>query len=76
VAARWTSAGVNPAPLNMARLVDGSAPGRAGGGGVERSDRLFSSIANGSSLRLVVEKQDELAMAAHGYWIAVLRRRI
>jgi len=42
---------------------------------VERSDRLFDQIANGPSLRLVVDATDEEAMIRHGYWVATLRGR-
>ena len=43
---------------------------------VERSDRVFTSIADGPSLRLVVAGEDEDAMVRHGYWVAALRNRI
>ncbi|MGW4905943.1 hypothetical protein [Streptomyces sp. NPDC004270] len=42
---------------------------------VERSDALFDSIAEGSSLRFVVEEADEAEMVRHGYWVATLRNR-
>ncbi|MFF4312290.1 hypothetical protein [Streptomyces sp. NPDC001507] len=42
---------------------------------VERSDALFDSIAEGSSLRFVVDEADEAEMVRHGYWVATLRNR-
>lgn len=39
-------------------------------------DELFDSIKKGPSLRLVVDQDDEIAMAGHGYWVAQLRGRI
>jgi hypothetical protein len=43
---------------------------------VARSDTLFRSIRSGSSLRYVVDRDDEIAMVGHGYWVATLRHRI
>jgi hypothetical protein len=58
-------------------LADGEPlPHRFDGLTVERSDRLFDSIQDGPSLRLVVDATDEVAMVEHGYWVATLRRRI
>lgn len=51
-------------------------PPRFAGMIVERSDQVFTSIADGPSLRLVVGESDEAAMVEHGYWVAVLRNRI
>ena len=51
-------------------------PPRFAGMVVERSDQVFTSIAEGPSLRLVVGKSDEAAMVEHGYWVGVLRNRI
>ena len=42
---------------------------------VERSDRLFRSISDGPSLRLVLDADDEVTMVRHGYWVAGLRGR-
>ncbi len=42
---------------------------------VERADALFESIANGSSMRLVLKENDEKEMVRHGYWVASLRNR-
>ncbi|MFD3495877.1 hypothetical protein ACFWWB_35860 [Streptomyces sp. NPDC058690] len=42
---------------------------------VERTDALFGSIAEGPSLRFVVDKSDEVEMVRHGYWVATLRNR-
>jgi hypothetical protein len=46
------------------------------GADVERSDKLFDRIANGPSLRLVVDTADEETMIRHGYWVATLRGRL
>jgi hypothetical protein len=43
---------------------------------VERTDRLFDQIANGPSLRLVVDGINEASMIQHGYWVARLRNRL
>jgi hypothetical protein len=43
---------------------------------VARSDRLFGSIRSGASLRYIVDREDEVSMIEHGYWVAVLRHRI
>jgi hypothetical protein len=43
---------------------------------VARNDSLFGSIQSGSSLRYVVEPDDEISMIEHGYWVATLRHRI
>jgi len=51
-------------------------PARFKGAAVERSDALFDSVAEGPSLRLVVDEDDEATMVRHGYWVATLRRRI
>lgn len=51
-------------------------PQRFAGRVVARSDELFRSVNDGPSLRLVVPASDEVAMVEHGYWVAVLRRRI
>ncbi|GAA1992818.1 hypothetical protein [Kitasatospora viridis] len=42
---------------------------------VERTDALFESIADGSSVRLVLEESAEDEMVRHGYWVAALRNR-
>lgn len=42
---------------------------------VKSNDELFDSIKQGPSLRLVVQPNDEAAMAAHGVWVASLRNR-
>ncbi|WP_326593900.1 hypothetical protein [Streptomyces brevispora] len=42
---------------------------------VERTDALFDSIAEGRSMRFVVDKTDEVEMVRHGYWVATLRNR-
>ena len=51
-------------------------PPRFRGAEVERSDQLFDRIANGPSLRLVVDGTDEESMIRHGYWVAGLRNRL
>ncbi len=43
---------------------------------VARSDNLFRSIQSGASLRYVVDREDEVSMIEHGYWVAALRHRI
>jgi hypothetical protein len=43
---------------------------------VARSDSLFRSIQSGSSLRYVVEREDEISMIEYGYWVAMVRHRI
>ncbi|MEH0446423.1 hypothetical protein QA811_22790 [Streptomyces sp. B21-102] len=59
-----------------AQLREGdSLPDRFTGRVVERSDALFDSIAEGSSLRFVVGEADEAEMVRHGYWVATLRNR-
>ncbi|MFF3130148.1 hypothetical protein [Streptomyces mirabilis] len=59
-----------------AQLRDGdSLPDRFGDRVVERSDALFDSITEGSSLRFVVGEADEAEMVRHGYWVATLRNR-
>jgi hypothetical protein len=42
---------------------------------VERLDKLFDTVANGPSLRLVVDNDDDEAMIRHGYWAAILKGR-
>jgi hypothetical protein len=51
-------------------------PGRFAGKTVARSDEVFDSIREGASLRLVVDKPDEVEMVRHGYWVARLRGRV
>lgn len=59
-----------------AQLRDGDPlPDRFDARVVERSDALFDSIAEGSSLRYVVDEADEAEMVRHGYWVATLRNR-
>jgi hypothetical protein len=58
-------------PSDASRL-----PRRFNNSVVERSDAIFTSIAKGPSLRLVVGDHEELAMVQHGHWVAVLRHRI
>jgi hypothetical protein len=53
-----------------------SLPPRLQGATVARADRLFRSIDNGPSLRIVVGHDDEVDMVRHGYWVARLRGRI
>jgi hypothetical protein len=43
---------------------------------VKRTDQLFDQIANGPSLRVVLEAADEDDMVRHGYWVARLRNRL
>lgn len=43
---------------------------------VSRADRIFSGIANGPSLRVVVERDDERAMAAFGIQVGLVRGRL
>ncbi|WP_329492671.1 hypothetical protein [Kitasatospora herbaricolor] len=50
-------------------------PDRFSGHVVERADALFESIAQSSSVRLVLEEGDEEEMVRHGYWVASLRNR-
>ena len=42
---------------------------------VRRADELFWTIVDGPSLRLVLQGTDEVAMVAHGFWVATLRGR-
>ncbi|MGW2444974.1 hypothetical protein [Streptomyces sp. NPDC001675] len=59
-----------------AQLRDGDPlPDRFRGRMVERTDALFDSIADGSSVRLVVAESNEVEMVRHGYWVATLRNR-
>ncbi|MER5913724.1 hypothetical protein ABT124_25380 [Streptomyces sp. NPDC001982] len=59
-----------------AQLRDGdSLPDRFRDRVVERTDALFDSIAEGSSMRFVVAESDEAEMVRHGYWVATLRNR-
>lgn len=51
-------------------------PSRFHSADVQRSDQLFDQIANGPSLRLVVDDTDEESMIRHGYWVATLRNRL
>lgn len=51
-------------------------PARFRGVQVERADKLFDQIANGPSLRIVVDTEDEEVMIRHGYWVARLRNRL
>jgi hypothetical protein len=50
-------------------------PARFRNSQVERLDKLFGQVANGPSLRLVVDPDDEETMIRHGYWVATLRGR-
>jgi hypothetical protein len=60
-----------------ALLKEGSAlPDRLDTAHVARSDTLFRSIQSGRSLRYVVDREDEISMIEHGYWVAMLRHRI
>ncbi|MFE4621849.1 hypothetical protein [Streptomyces mirabilis] len=60
-----------------AQLQDGDmVPARFQHQTVERTDALFDSIAVGRSLRLVVNKSDEVDMVRHGYWAATLRNSV
>lgn len=43
---------------------------------VERADRVFRTIENGPSLRLIVQQDDEVEMIRHGYWVGRVRGRI
>lgn len=42
---------------------------------IERTDALFDSIAEGRSMRFVIDESDEIEMVRHGYWVATLRNR-
>lgn len=60
-----------------ALLAEGSAlPPRFHYATVERADRVFRSIENGPSLRLIVEQENEVEMIRHGYWVGRVRGRI
>jgi len=60
-----------------ALLAEGSAlPVRFHYATVERADRVFRSIENGPSLRLIVEQENEVEMIRHGYWVGRVRGRI
>jgi hypothetical protein len=67
-----------PSPRRpRAQLKDGARlPDHFDPANVARSDTLFRSIHSGSSLRYVVDREDEISMVEHGYWVATLRNRI
>ncbi|MFE5586271.1 hypothetical protein [Kitasatospora sp. NPDC056531] len=55
--------------------IDDPMPERLRGHVVERADVLFTTIANSSAVRLVLEKDDEEEMVRHAYWVASERNR-
>lgn len=67
-----------PDPARPRALVAEGAtlPARYRAARVERADKVFRTIENGPSLRLVVEQDDEVEMVRHGYWVARIRGRI
>jgi len=64
-----------PNPKNpRAKLKDGEPlPKRLSTSRVLRSDQIFKMIQNGPTLRLIVDKNDEISMIQHGLWVAHLR---
>jgi hypothetical protein len=73
---RYAAGVIDPAHPR-ALLKDGDPiPARFKGAAVERTDRLFSGIRQGPSLRVVVTGAEEETMVRHGYWVAGLRKRV
>jgi len=66
-----------PDPANPQRaLKDGmSIPQRFADKTVQRTDKLYSSVKHGPTLRLVVHANEIEAMLEAGYWAAQLRNR-
>ena len=67
-----------PSPRRpRAQLKDGARlPNHIDPAHIARTDTLFRSIHSGSSLRYVVDRDDEVSMVQHAYWVATLRHRI
>jgi hypothetical protein len=67
-----------PNPVDPRKgLRDGDAlPPRFATSTVKRNDRLFRSIREGRTLRLVVKADQEPAMVSHAYWVARLRGHV
>jgi len=52
-----------------------SPPQWCAGRRVDRTDRLFRSVQNGPSMRLVVPRDDFNSMVEHAFWVGTIRER-
>jgi hypothetical protein len=71
------SAGVFDPRRPRAQVADGQPlPQRFDRRNVHRTDDLYESVRSGPSMRVAVNREDEVEMVSHAYWVAQIRNNL
>jgi hypothetical protein len=71
----FSSVILNPADPKKKLKAGMPLPPRYANAKIERTDKLYTSVKNAPTLRLVVQETDVDVMLTHGYYVAHLRNR-